>query len=154
LVVRHRQKRVDTRACELAGYVRQAHEATEQRALAQQALNDHDMHARSVSEAESSRLQQGQATIADLQRAEQWQQAQLQRTRWLDQKLAAARDAEDAARENKSAAQRTLLVAHADASAIEHHRNAHLDRVRAREQAALEEQALESHCWKGSRSRS
>ncbi len=151
-VVRHRHHQVDERARELGERNRQAAEAAQQRASAEKRLDDHEHQTRDIAGVETDRVAEGDASVADLLRLEAWNVARVEQAKALQRSVTQTRGTEQHAAAQQATALGCLSNAHADACVIDQHRDAHQARERAREEAALEEEAGEVHASRRPRS--
>jgi hypothetical protein len=113
------------------------------RAVAEQRERDHDAARREIDEAELERVAEGAASVADLQWLTQYRaRAELVAANLRQQSMAVQRRL-DAAERERQLAEQALAEARAEQRVIEQEKSKFADRLRAKQEADAEEEALE-----------
>jgi YscO-like protein len=139
-----REQHVDEASRELAAAAR-ARETAEQRTrLAEREKDAAEESARAVREAERAKLEGGELTVADLQRADAWGVAVAEETKRLEERVARAITAESEARTGEAQHRTTVATRKADAGVVEKDRAKWTEQARKDALGREEEEAEEA----------
>jgi YscO-like protein len=139
-----REQHVDAATRELAAAVR-ARETAEQRTrLAEREKATAEEKARAVRQAERAKLDGGELTAADLQRADAWGVAVAEENKRLEERVARAAATESAARTGEAEQRATVATRKADAEVVEKDRAKWTEQARKEALGREEEEAEEA----------
>ena len=146
-----REQQAELRREQLGDTTRALKTAAEQRGVAEQRVQVERSVAQRLLAAERQRLEDGQVSVAELQRAGDFSRGAEQRARVLEQRAEAARRAEKERRAEQERARQALAEAEAQRAALDKHRE-RFDREQLRE-AELAEDEASAEVWQSRRHR-
>lgn len=140
-LLKYREQLVDRHAEDVARRAREASDATMSLLRERKTLEEHRSQVATTAASEQTRVETGDARVSDLAHLHGWALAQRAISQSLQTKVDRAQAATRSAEQRETKARAELSTARANADAVKHHKQEHLQSVRKLQEAQQDEQA-------------